>query len=198
MSSRGRGRPHGQRATVHLRFKGRCELLGVTLAVPPLPSSTAWFSGERYLKRVPSLMPNLTPLQLKRALIDAGFIIFRTLADEVVVAERVRENLIMDSGIRLRCAPELAVRVFIRIQRGNFPGEDDTKLYERARTAGAPALEEDFTEVAHQLSHVTDPGDSTRTLDTFYEVVYSRDAESLDAAIEGVRFAFTLSRVSHA
>ena len=60
-------------------------------------------------------MPSHTPLQLKRALIDAGFIIFRTLPEEVVVAERVRENLIMDSGIRLRGTPELSVRMVMRV-----------------------------------------------------------------------------------
>jgi len=80
-------------------------------------------------------MPIFTPLQLKRALIDAGFIIFRTLPEEVVVA--------------------------------------------------------------HQMSHVNDPGDSTRMLDTFYEVVFGRAAESLELALDGVRFAFSLNRVAH-
>ena len=52
-------------------------------------------------------MPTFTPQQLKKALVDAGFIIFRTLADEVMLAERVRENLIMDSGVRLKATPAL-------------------------------------------------------------------------------------------
>ncbi len=145
-------------------------------------------------------MPILTPLQLKRALIDAGFIIFRTLADEVVLAERVRENLIMDSGIRLRSGAEssnLEVRVVLRIQRGNFPGEDDAKLFERARAQGATALAGGFREVGHHLSHVSDPGDASRVLDTFYEVVFGREAETLESALDGVRFAFKLERVAH-
>jgi hypothetical protein len=142
-------------------------------------------------------MPTFTPLQLKRALIDGGFIIFRTLSDEVVLAERVRENLIMDSGIRVRATPELGVRVVLRVQRGHFPGEDDTKLFERARAHGAPSQAHGFVEVAHQMSHATDPGDSTRTLDTFYEVVFARDTDTLESAFEAVRFAFTLNRVSH-
>ncbi len=137
-----------------------------------------------------------TPHQLKRALMDAGFIIFRTLPEEVVVAERVRENLIMDSGIRLRCTPSLAVRLVVRIQRGQFPGEDEGRLFERARTLAVPALAHGFAEVSHNMSHVTDPGDASRTLDTFYEVVFSRDADSLDAALEDVRFAFRLERAT--
>ncbi len=139
-------------------------------------------------------MPTFTPSQLKRALIDGGFVIFRTLPDEIVVAERVRENLIMDSGVRLRCASGLQVRVIFRIQRGDFPGEDDTKLFERARALSTFALAEGFREVAHQTSHVTDPGDSTRRLDTFYEVVLDREADDLDAALGWVRFAFRLDR----
>jgi hypothetical protein len=142
-------------------------------------------------------MPSHTPLQLKRALIDAGFIIFRTLPEEVVVAERVRENLIMDSGIRLRGTPELSVRMVMRVQRTNYPGEDESKLFERARALGAPAVAQGFREVSHQTSQVSDPGDSSRMLDTFYEVVFSRDAESVEAALEGVRFALSLSRVTH-
>jgi hypothetical protein len=145
-------------------------------------------------------MPILTPLQLKRALIDAGFIIFRTLPEEVVLAERVRENLIMDSGIRLRSGADsspLEVRVVLRIQRGDHPGEDDAKLFERARSLGAAAIAGGFLEVTHHMTHVADPGDSTRTLDTFYEVVFGRAAETLEAALEGVRFAFKLERVSH-
>jgi len=143
-------------------------------------------------------MPSHTSQQLKRALVDAGFIVFRTLADEVVVAERVRENLIMDSGVRLRNAPTLEVRVLLRIQRGNFPGEDDTKLFARVRARAAPALASGFREVSHQTSHVTDPGDSTRMLDTFYEVLLGREAADLETALEGVRFAFTLDRMGHA
>lgn len=162
-------------------------------------------------------MPNFTPQQLKRALVEAGFTVFRTLPEEVVVAERVRENLIMDSGVRLRSAASatppsppsssppssppgaagtgLEVRVVLRLQRSNFPGEDDAKLFERVRALAAPALAEGFREVAHQTSQVADPGDSTRTLDTFYEVVVARDADGLEAALEAVRFAFKLDRV---
>jgi hypothetical protein len=142
-------------------------------------------------------MPTFTPHQLKRALTDAGFSVFRTLPDEVVVAERVRENLIMDSGIRLRSGATLAVRLVLKIQRGHFPGEDDARLFERVRTLAAPALAAGFVEVGHQVSHVSDPGDPTRTLDTFYEVVFSREVESLEAALEQVRFAFKLERVAH-
>jgi len=142
-------------------------------------------------------MDTLTPQQLKRALVDAGFIVFRTLPEEVVVAERVRENLIMDSGVRLRSAPALEVRVLLRLQRGSYPGEDDAKLFARVRARADGAIANGFREISHQTSHVTDPGDSTKMLDIFYEVLLGREAVDLDAALEGVRFAFGLDRVGH-
>jgi len=51
--------------------------------------------------------------------------------------------------------------------------------------------------VTHQTSQVSDPGDSTRTLDTFFEVVLGREVESLEAGLEAVRFAFGLDRFAH-
>jgi hypothetical protein len=141
-------------------------------------------------------MPTFTPQQLKKALVDAGFIIFRTLADEVMLAERVRENLIMDSGVRLKATPALEVRVVLRAQRGEFPGEDEAHLFARVRALATPALESGFTELGQVTSHVTDPGDSTRTLDTFYEVTLGKEVAGLEAALEVVRFAFALDRVA--
>ena len=57
-------------------------------------------------------------LRTKKVLIDAGFEVFRTRGEEIVIAERPRENLIMDSGVRLRLGdasdPALEVRVVLR------------------------------------------------------------------------------------
>ena len=153
-------------------------------------------------------MPTFTPQQLKRALVEAGFTVFRTLPYEVVLAERVRENLIMDSGVRLRSAPSpmtgqemgpgmgLEVRVVLRAQRGDFPGEDESHVFARVRALAAAALPNGFKEVAQSTSHVTDPSDATRTLDTFYEVTLGKEVPNLDAALESVRFAFALDRVA--
>ena len=58
--------------------------------------------------------------QIKRVLIDAGFEVFRTRGEEIVLAERPRENLIMDSGVRLRLGEPLEVRVVFRAQRARF------------------------------------------------------------------------------
>lgn len=143
-------------------------------------------------------MAQLTPPQLKKALVSAGFQVFRTLGDEIVLAERVRENLIMDSGVRVRVGEPLQVRVVFKAQRGNFPGEDDSHLFERARKLAETARAKGFAEVGHAVSPVLDPTDAERTLDVFFEVLYEKSVPSLEEAIEEVKLVFSLERSAEA
>ena len=48
----------------------------------------------------------MNPRELKKALVSSGFEVFRTMPDHVVLAERPRENLILDSGVRVRALDE--------------------------------------------------------------------------------------------
>jgi hypothetical protein len=139
-------------------------------------------------------MPAYTPQQLKKALASAGFQVFRTFGEEIVLAERVRENLIMDSGVRLRAGEPLQVKIIFRAQRGHFPGEDDDHLFARARSLTAAAQEKGFAEVSSSSSPVVDPSDADHTLDTFFDVVLAKEAETLDLALESLQFALSLER----
>jgi hypothetical protein len=136
----------------------------------------------------------LTPPQLKKALIEAGFEVFRTRGDEVVLAERPRENLIMDSGVRLKAGSPLQIRVVMRAQKADYPNDDEPRLFERVRDLAANALKEGFVEVDATVSKVTDPGDASRTLDTFYEIVFAKEAGTLDVAVTGLKFALGLEK----
>jgi hypothetical protein len=141
-------------------------------------------------------MATFTPQQLKKALTDAGFLVFRTQGDDIILAERVRENLIMDSGVRLRGGQALQVRVVMRAQRGDFPGEDDTRLFDRVNKLTEPARSQGFDEVERAVAPIMDPTDAARTLDTSCEIVLARPADALDAAFEGARFALGLEKLA--
>lgn len=136
----------------------------------------------------------LTPQQLRRVLLDAGFEVFRTRGDEVVLAERPRDNLILDSGVRVRASLPVEVRVAMRAHRVDFPGEDELKLLARARAVAKAAEEHGFLEISTNVSVVHDPGDSTRTLDTVHEVLCGRPAVDIEEAIVLVRLALSLEK----
>jgi hypothetical protein len=141
-------------------------------------------------------MPILTPQDLKKALSQAGFSVFRTQGDEVILAERVRENLIMDSGVRLRAGVPLVVRVVFRAQRADFLGEDEAHIFERVHRLAETARAGGYAEVERHVAPVVDPGDSGRTLDTFYEITLAKEAPDLDKALEEVRFAIGLDKMA--
>ncbi len=128
-----------------------------------------------------------SPSQLKRRLIEAGFEIFRTRGDEVVLAERPRENLILDSLVSVRCGPPLEVRATFRAQRSAFQHDDEAQLFWRVR--GLAAVASGFEERACHIVPVSDPGDASHLLDEFYDVLVAAEAESLEAAVDLLRLA---------
>jgi hypothetical protein len=137
-----------------------------------------------------------TPQQLKKTLVANGFEVFRTLPDEVVLAERVRENLILDSGVRVAplAGGAVQVRLVLRAQKTDFPNEDEAALFSRVRTLAAPAIAQGFAEVSTSVNLVKDPADASRTLDTFYEVNLSHDVASVDDMLQVLKFVLSLEK----
>jgi hypothetical protein len=135
-----------------------------------------------------------TPNEIKQALLTAGFEIYQTRGDVVHVAERVRENLLMDSGIRIHSArPSIVFAV--RAQRNDFPGDGDGELFDRARRLGATALANGYREIETRVTNVSDPGDASRTLDTWCEVLFQKDLGDLGHVNEEVRFVLGLEKL---
>jgi hypothetical protein len=140
--------------------------------------------------------PSTTPQQLKKALIAGGFEVFRTLSEEVVLAERVRENLILDSGVRVGPLDDgrMRVRLVLRAQRADFPSDEESDLFERVRKLAEPALADGFAEVSTNVNAVKDPADPERTLDTFYELFLAREVATLEDAMPVLKFALSLEK----
>ncbi|MBI2395145.1 MAG: hypothetical protein HYV09_36580 [Deltaproteobacteria bacterium] len=128
--------------------------------------------------------------ELKRTLVAAGLEIYRTRPDAVHLAERPRDNQILDAGISVRPAGEreIEVRVVMRAQRSDFPRDPIDTLYQRVREhAEGDLLARGFTEIETREQRMLDPGDKTKTLDTWYELVFSRTFADLESAIADVK-----------
>ena len=136
-----------------------------------------------------------TPAEIKKALLQAGVEVYRTRSDGVHVAERVRENLLMDSGIVVGAEP-LRITFVVRAQRNDFPGAADEHLFERARGQARPAAARGYCERGTSLREVTDPGDSQRTLDTWCEVQFEKTVASLDLVAGEVGFILSLEKTA--
>jgi hypothetical protein len=140
----------------------------------------------------------VTP-ELKKALVAAGFEVYRTSGDDVILADRARENLILDSGVRVRTqngSAAIQVRLIMGIRRAQFPSDDEATLFDRVRQLASPLLSEGFAEVATGIAPVVDPADSQRTLDTFYEVVFAKDAPAVEAAVGLLKLALKVAKTA--
>ncbi|HKY35821.1 MAG TPA: hypothetical protein VJN18_07780 [Polyangiaceae bacterium] len=135
-----------------------------------------------------------TPSELKKTLLARGFEVYRTLDDQVVLADRVRDNLIMDSGVAARFGGAFSVRFTVRAQASDFPSVSADDLFERARACAAPALDRGYAEVGVAEVPVRDPGDATQTLDTWYEVSFERSVASEDELEQELRYALGLEK----
>jgi hypothetical protein len=139
-------------------------------------------------------MPHPTPSELKKTLQARGFEIYRTTTEEVVLADRVRDNLMMDSAVAARTGETLAVRLVIRAQSADFPGESPEGLFGRARKLAESAILRGFRETGTKVVPIRDPGDRTRTLDTWYEVWFERPVNDVNELESELRIALSLEK----
>ena len=137
---------------------------------------------------------SVNPTEIRKALLSAGFELYRTQGDQVHVADRVRDNLIMDSGVSVSTA--LAVKFVVRAQRSDFPNDATTMLFERARALAAQALARGYVETGTVTSPMHDPADPSRTLDTWYEISFEKVVTTLEEAMTEVGFALGIEKTA--
>jgi hypothetical protein len=138
-----------------------------------------------------------TAAEIKKALKEAGIELYRTRGDVVYLADRVRENLLMDAGTFVRSAAELPrVGFIVRAQRTHFPDEGEEHLFERARELATPAVARGYLEISAEVHRVLDPGDDQRTIDTWCEVSFEKEVGDLDLAVIEARFVLGLEKAA--
>lgn len=113
-----------------------------------------------------------------------------------MLAERPRENLILDSGVRLGPLEDgrFRVRLVLRAQRADFPNEEEAALFDRVRKLAEPAVADGFAETSTNVNTVNDPADPSRVLDTFYELVLIREVATIEDAVPVLKFALSLEK----
>lgn len=123
--------------------------------------------------------------ELKRRLRQAGFEVYRTQDGHVTLAERVRDNLILDSGIAVSAADPLSVRLAIRAHASHFPGKTADEVREAAHRLATVFESEGFAREDEGVSPVAHPSEPERTIDTTFEVLLRRAVrpEELEALV---------------
>jgi hypothetical protein len=144
-----------------------------------------------------------TVAEIKKTLREAGIEIYRTRGEVVHLAERVRENLLMDGSAFVRAEPDgVRVGFVVRAQRNDFPNDSEPHLFDRARGLAARAVASGYDEVGAEVRKVVDPGDGQRTLDTWCEVSFEKSVActltggGLDAAVAEARFALSIEKAA--
>jgi hypothetical protein len=137
---------------------------------------------------------SVNPTEIRKALLAAWFELYRTQADQVHIADRVRDNLIMDSGVSVSTA--LAVKFVVRAQRSDFPNDATTRLFERARALASSAITRGYAETGSVTTPMHDPADPSRTLDTWYEVTFEKSVPTLADAMTEVAFALSIEKTA--
>ena len=137
-----------------------------------------------------------TPSELKKLLLAEGFEVYRTLSDQIVLADRVRDNLIMDSGVAARLGDVPGVRFVVRAQGGDFPADSTEQIFERARQLAGDAVAHGYREVSANSVEVRDPGDNSQTLDVWHEVAFEKLLSGDAELISELRYALSLEKTA--
>lgn len=143
-------------------------------------------------------MEGITLHDLKKFLIDHGYIVYRTSEQSVHLAERVRENLIMDANVSVCSGPTLRVRFTTRAQRSDFPSSHETPamMFERARRVAAGALSKGFRESGAEVAPQLDPVEPAQVLDVWYEVVFEKELMGPDNLQETLEYVLQVEKVA--
>ncbi len=138
----------------------------------------------------------LTALELKKQLVARGFEVYRTIGNQVLLAERVRDNLIMDANVAVVAAEPMVARASYRAQQSDFHGATESDLFTYARQMAKESLARGYRETGRKVVPIVDPGDRSRTLDTWYEITVELNVSTLDELETELRYLLAHQKVA--
>ena len=140
--------------------------------------------------------PPVTALELKKQLIARGFEVYRTIGNQVLLAERVRDNLIMDANVAAVAGETFAARASYRAQQADFHGVAELELFAHAHQVATATLSRGYREVDRTVVPIVDPSDRTRTLDTWYEVTVERTVATIEELDAELRYLLASQKIA--
>jgi hypothetical protein len=140
--------------------------------------------------------PSVTALELKKQLIARGFEVYRTIGNQVLLAERVRDNLIMDANVAAVAGEAFAARASYRAQQADFHGVAESELFAQAHLVATNTLDRGYREVDRTVVPIVDPSDRTRTLDTWYEVTVELTVGTIDELEAELRYLLSSPKIA--
>ncbi len=147
----------------------------------------------------------MTPKELKQELVAAGFQVYRSEAGQVQLAIRVRDNLIMDSGVWVTFDPlqsfgqsetQFGVRCVFRSQLSDHTSDGDEEAFARARELAQVLEPTGYIERERRVIQVDNPSRPGQLLDTWREVVVEKGALGWDELLAELRAALQATKVA--
>ena len=147
----------------------------------------------------------LTPRELKQELVAAGFQVYRSEPTQLQLAVRVRENLIMDSGVWVIFNPEqplgrtdtqFGVRCVFRSQQSDHSADGDDEAFARARGLAQALEPTGYVERETRVVTVENPSLPGQVLDTWREVVVEKLALGWEELVAELEAALQATKVA--
>lgn len=147
----------------------------------------------------------LTPKELKQELVAAGFQVYRSEAKQLQLAVRVRDNLIMDSGVWVTFDPQQAlghsdtlfgVRCVFRSQQSDHAADGEDQAFRRARELAEALTPTGYVESERRVVQVENPSHPGQLLDTWREVVVEKGELGWEELLTELRAALQATKIA--
>ncbi len=138
-------------------------------------------------------MSGIDVKELRRALVEAGLLVFRVRGEEVHLAERQNVQL-MEAGVRVRGGEQPAVTVVARAQRSDAPTLGAESLLDLVRSRTAALCAAGYQEVDASTREIRNVSDTDQVLDVWHEVTLCRPVATVAEAVAEATLAIATER----